>query len=386
MLTPLMRMTVLTGSVSRAAGGMFESVRNLTRAVKERGRYSVSVVGLEDPETERDSALWLDIKTEACPVAGPYSFGYAPRMARALEANRPQIVHVHGLWIYPSVVAARWSGTCKPYVVSPHGMLDSWALRNSGFKKSVCSALYENRHLRGASCLHALNQAEASAIRDYGLINPICVVPNGVEPSVGAPLRQVGGRKTLLYLGRLHPKKGLTSLIEAWSVARSQPEASDWHLKIAGWDQNNHEFELRALVSKFGLHSSVTFSGPQFEDRKDTCFSEASAFVLPSLSEGLPMTVLEAWSWQLPVLMTPQCNLPEGGTAKAAIMMDPNPMSILNALRALFKMSTVERDQVGAMGLKLVEDRYQWPKIGHQMTDVYNWLLGHGPKPDCVID
>jgi poly(glycerol-phosphate) alpha-glucosyltransferase len=288
--------------------------------------------------------------------------------------------------MYPSVAAINWSNRTKPYIVSPHGMLDPWALNNSRMKKRISAALYENRHLRGAACIHALNEAEVSAIREYGLRNPICVIPNGVELPAESQERPNRQSRTLLYLGRLHPKKGLPKLIEAWSLAGKEMGELGWRLVIAGWDQGGHRSELESLAAKLHVNSSIGFVGPQFGAAKSDCFREASAFVLPSLSEGLPMTVLEAWSWRLPVLMTPQCNLPEGAAAGAAIVMESEVDSILAALRRLFLMNDAEREAMGLKGRLLVEERFQWPRISQQMADVYDWVLGRGPRPHCVLD
>jgi glycosyltransferase involved in cell wall biosynthesis len=377
------RLTFLTGSLSRAAGGVFETTRSLAIAIKKESRYLPTVVGLRDSETGRDRSLWEDIRTETFKVRGPRGFGYAPGLRKALELGNPQILHVHGLWMYSSIAALSWSGSTKPYIVSPHGMLDSWALNNSRWKKRICAAIYERRHLRGAACVHALNQAEAAAIRSYGLRNPICVIPNGVALPSGAEDGSVRKGRTLLYLGRLHPKKGLPKLIEAWSVARNGTTEPGWQLAIAGWDENGHRNELEMLTARFNVSASVSIVGPQFGTAKAECFTEASAFVLPSLSEGMPITVLEAWSWRLPVLMTPHCNLAEGDAAGAAIMMEPEVHSISTALRRLFSMSEAEREAMGMNGRRLVEQRFQWSQIGRQMADVYDWMLG-GPRPNTV--
>ena len=151
---------------------------------------------------------------------------YAPELCRQLASLTPDLVHTHGLWTYLSIATSRWSkshGSLRPhpYLVSTHGMLDPWALRNSRWKKIIAAFVFERRHLKNAACIHAVNQAEAAAIRAFGLRNPICVIPNGVElcrsdgPDRMPPwaAEAVGRRKVLLYLGRLHPKKGLSILL-----------------------------------------------------------------------------------------------------------------------------------------------------------------------------
>ena len=376
----------LTDSLTRAAGGLFDAVRSLALEVEKHQRYAPAVIGLDDPDAELDRFLWGRIDTTVLPVLGPRAFGYAPGLLETLQSKEPDLVHVHGLWMYPSLAVVRWSRRSKPYVVSPHGMLDSWALKNSRWKKQIAAAVYENRHLHGAACLHALNQAEAKAIRAYGLRNPICVIPNGIGIPEKWEERAKRETHTLLYLGRLHPKKGLAGLIEAWSMVRRKAEQAGWRLKIAGWDQSGHRTELEALTRKLGAGSSVSFLGPRFGEAKAECFREASAFILPSLSEGLPMTILEAWSWRLPVIMTPECNLSEGEDAGASIMARNGIESLSAALSRLFSMNKSELEAMGAKGLRLVEDQFQWPRVAQQMTAVYDWILGFSPKPDCVLN
>ena len=354
--------------------------------MEDQDRYLPSVIGLDDPHSAADRPLWGIIETMTMPVHGPRAFGYAPDLSQALRMKNPDLLHVHGLWMYPSVAAVRWSRRSRPHMVSPHGMLDPWALHHSRWKKRISAALYENRHLRGAACLHALNAAEVRAIRDYGLTNPICVIPNGVELPEKRGKNSPAKDRILLYLGRLHPKKGLPALIEAWSRVQKNAVEAGWRLKIAGWDQNGHRRDLEALVANLQVGTSVGFVGPQFGEAKSECFRTASAFVLPSLSEGLPMSILEAWSWRLPVVLTPNCNLPEGVEAGAAIEMEANVESLTTALKRLFSMSIQERDTMGANGRRLVEQRFQWRRAAGQMAEVYDWILGAGPQPACVLN
>jgi poly(glycerol-phosphate) alpha-glucosyltransferase len=166
----------------------------------------------------------------------------------------------------------------------------------------------------------------------------------------------------------------------------TRAQAAGWLLQIAGWDQNGHRAALEALATKLNVVSSMSFVGPQFGEAKADCFRAASAFILPSLSEGLPMSVLEAWSWQLPVLMTANCNLPEGTRARAIIPMEANAESIASALNRLFSMSCLELKEMGLRGRNLVEQHFQWPRVAEQMTQVYDWILDRGPQPSCIVN
>jgi len=380
-----LRLTALAPWLSRSAGGLFDAVRNLALEMERQQRYLPSVIGLEDNGADLDRPLWGKIVTHALRARGPRAFGYAPAMSKILQEENPDLLHVHGLWMYSSVAAIRWARAGKPYIVSPHGMLDSWALKNSRLKKLISATIYENRHLRGAACLHALNDAEAKAIRAYGLINPICVIPNGVELPAVTHISYPKKNRTLLYLGRLHPKKGLHALIEAWSRIQTMAVEAGWTLTIAGWDQNGHRSALEALAEKRNASSRIAFVGPQFGEAKDRCFHEASAFILPSLSEGLPVSVLEAWSWRLPVMITPNCNLPEAAEAGAAIMINADAESITEALRRLIAMSPDELDAMGTRGRRLAEEKFQWARVAQQLTQVYDWILGVSPQPACIV-
>jgi poly(glycerol-phosphate) alpha-glucosyltransferase len=193
------------------------------------------------------------------------------------------------------------------------------------------------------------------------------------------------GRKVLLFLGRLHPKKGVPNLLRAWAVCqKTEHEATNWTLVVAGWDQDGHENLLKRMVAELGIADSVLFPGPLFDGTKSRALRRAQAFVLPSYSEGLPVAVLEAWAYGLPALITPQCNLPEGFVEGAAVKADPDVASLTQGLRALFAMGESEREQMGVRGRRLVEQRFSWPSVTKQMISVYEWVLGGGPRPDCV--
>lgn len=385
------RIAVLSASISRAAGGLFWSVRGLCNGIVENG-WEVKVFGGHDIYSERDKLIWGNTQVRLFPTRGPRAFGYQSGLVAALKEYRPNLVHVHGLWMYPSVAVLRSRLHTVPRVISPRGMLDAWAVQNSRWKKRLAGLLYEHRHLRSATCLHALCDAEAAAFRDYGLHNAIAVIPNGVELprlphkpiepewALGLP----SSARVLLFIGRLHPKKGLAGLLQAWARERPAGAGAQWHLVIAGWDQNRHEGELKGLVKSLGIGMTVHFVGPLFESEKLASLLRADAFVLPSFSEGLPMGVLEAWAHRLPVLMTSQCNLPEGFAAGAAVPMDPNVESISQALHTLSVMSGDELAEMGGRGRALVEERFTWSAVAAQMCSVYAWVLGQGPRPDCV--
>lgn len=384
-----MKIAYLLSSLSRANGGVSESVRRLAQSLQATRLADVTALGLQDSYSADDVPRWNPVPSSCFPVKGPRALGYAPALARALAETNPDVVHVAGLWMYPSIASRRWSlGAKRPYLISPHGMLDSWALNNSAWKKRLAALAYERDHLEHAACLHALCESEAQAIRAYGLKNPICVLPNGVDlPDAStasrAPVwagRFPASRRVLLFLGRIHPKKGLGPLVQAWDALRN----SDWQLVVVGWDQGGFQQELESKVRELKLADRVTFCGPLHGAEKIAAYRAAHAFVLPSFSEGLPMTILEAWAYGLPVLMTPACNLPEGFAAGAALEIAPDPDKLVQTLLLFTGMNEADRVRVGQRGRILVEQHFNWSQIAPKMLEVYQWITGCGSRPACV--
>ncbi|MDB4589767.1 glycosyltransferase [Verrucomicrobiales bacterium] len=412
-----MKVVQVSASLSRDAGGIFEIELALSQQLHHLD-VLVQALGLEDARWADDSRRWFPISADVCRVHGPAAFGFSCDLLLKIEEARADIGHLQSLWMYPSVAIRRWhERSGKPYIVTPNGMLEPWALSNSAWKKRIAGTLYERRCLQRAACLQANTEKEMADFRAYGLRNPVCIIPNGVElPEVGM-VNPNSGKRILLFLGRLHPKKGLINALRAWkevlySTSNIQHSTSHgWQFVIAGWDEVGHEAELKLLCAELDLaysetrvstflldsfevkseNSPVVFVGPAFGKEKDTLLRSASAFILPSFSEGLPMSVLEAWSYQLPVLMTDQCNIPEGFVADAAFRIGTDTESIAEGMRLLFSLPATDTRQLtsslssmGKNGRSLVERQFTWPQVATQMKDVYEWVLGGGDMPACV--
>ena len=185
-------------------------------------------------------------------------------LVRAVKSRSPGILHLHGIWGASSRAAwllARMESE-HPLVVSAHGMLEPWAMDRGRWKKRVAWRVWNGQLLRSAKCLHALCDEEASSIAAVLPGTPICVIPNGVDLPGGAPvMRSDAEHRVMLFMGRIHPKKGLVQLIEAWARAPGTI-AGGWRLIIAGWDDGGHEQALRTRAETLGLGSSVSFVGP----------------------------------------------------------------------------------------------------------------------------
>jgi glycosyltransferase involved in cell wall biosynthesis len=389
----------LCSSVSRRSTGVGTVALNLAKAQLRQGW---------------DTHIWsLD---RMCDVAAqPESNGFPLERVRTFEGVGPErwawsyglqaavlslkdtagcIIHEHGIWT--GISAATWSWRVRRHgvsVITPHGSLSPWALRRSRWKKALALAVYERSNLRNASCLHALSQPEAGEFRNFGLKNPIAVVPNGISAewlcSAGDAQRfkhtfaVASGARILLFLSRITPKKGLPLLFE--SIKASGEAFAGWVLLIAGMDEFDHQRELETLVDQYGFRDSVRFIGPLYGDTKRDAFSAADAFVLPSHSEGSPMVVLEALGAGVPVFTTTAIPFPELLEQRAGWMVEPSVDSIGASLPDLLLRSPAELREMGNRGRALVASRFTWDIVATELSAVYLWLLGRGPQPDCVI-
>jgi poly(glycerol-phosphate) alpha-glucosyltransferase len=322
--------------------------------------------------------------------------GYSPDIYKKIEAINPDIVHTQSLWMYLSYANKKYNQkTGTPYIVSPHGMLDRWQLKQSfwkDLKKNIVLRLYEQKHLEHANCIHALCQEEHDAIRALGLKNPIAIIPNGMElpingngPGNGQHTVKTKSneRRKLLFLARIHQKKGIDNLLEAWSLLK--PNQHNWELVIAGETKDtDYMQQLLSKRKRLEIETTASFVGGQFGPAKQSILKESDAYILPSFSEGLPMSVLEAWSYNLPALTTPYCNLPEGYVEGAAIKIDTSSESIAEGIRQLMALPDNERKTMGSKGYELVKNRFSWTRVANEMTELYNWVSGKNGKPDFV--
>jgi poly(glycerol-phosphate) alpha-glucosyltransferase len=392
-MNPCIRLAIVTHSLSRLGGGIVPVTQQLASELARLGRVELSILGLHDKFYDEDFVAWGGLSAVAFQPNWPSFLGRSKSLEFALEKNLPGILHTHGIWRYTSASVFRHSSSRNiPYIVSPHGMLDPWALENARWKKRIAAFMFEHRHLRNATCLHALCREEAASFRKFGLTNPICVIPNGVSgPAASDPASQltISAIHSLpetspycLFLGRLHPKKGLVPLIQGWKELRSR--GSKMNLVIAGWDDGGCEVDLRKQIDSLELRDCVKLVGPVFGKEKALLMQRASAFVLPSFSEGLPMSVLEAWSYQLPVIMTDECNLSESFSMGAALRIEPTPISIATTVTCFERLSGLGKAELGRLGKELVQQKFQWPTIAEKFAQVYDWALGIAERPSFV--
>ena len=303
---------------------------------------------------------------------------YAPAMAAASREQIPgcSVMHGHGFYVYPNWLLGKLARHHKkPLVYHIQGFLDPWILARSKFKKRLAHLLFENANFEHVSWWRAVSAKEADQARAFGIQAPVEVFPNGVHMPPAADearlktLAQTYPKnrpKRLLFLSRIHPKKGLDLLLNAWSQIETALLA-DWEIAIFGPDENGHQAEIEALAQGHGLDGITKFYGSVSGESKEAAYRSGDLFVLPSRSEGFPMAVLEAASYGLPIVHTNECNFPEltqvGGAWEAQPTVDSLEQSLIEALNA----SENERLQRGAIARKLVTEHYQWSAIAAEI-------------------
>jgi glycosyltransferase involved in cell wall biosynthesis len=304
------------------------------------------------------------------------------------------VIHIHNVWDPPvraGSVAALAAGI--PYVITPHASLDPWAMRQTFAKiakKRVALALQMRSLIDSATFLHALNDEEVRGISLEGFRSPTEVVANGIfasefeslpaKGSFRAAFPKIGDRPFVLFLSRLHFKKGLDYLVD--SFARAAARVGDLQLVVAGPDDGGRAAMQRDVQAR-GLDDRVHVTGPLYGESKLAALVDAEVFCLPSRMEGFSIAILEALACECPVVISRQCNFPEVAANDAGIVTALDSTEISEGIVSLAE-DPLLRARLVARGRRMVHERFTWPVIARKMRDAY---LRHGvsdrPGNDC---
>lgn len=366
------RIGLLTAAASRLGGGVFEAVAVQAAMIRAVGG-EVVVFALDDIHAREDAARLAPSSVTTAKVVGPGQVGFAPDLAERMIAADLDLLHLHGIWMYPSRAATVWARrTGRPYVVSPHGMLDPWITARGRWKKALARVGYERTSWRAAARLHALTRRESEDIARESCRHDSLVIPNaGPVPGV---LDLAERANEVLFLGRIHPKKNLVALIDAWELAARRGKLpGDARLTIAGWGDpaDVAAFEVRMQTA----HPTITFIGPCFGAAKAQRLAQARYMILPSHSEGLPMAVLEAWAAGMPTLMTAECNLPDGYDAGAALDCGFTPDAIAACLTKAIAMPHQQWQAMALAAHGLASTGFSPDAITRRWADAYTALI-----------
>ena len=409
---PSVRIAHLIPYLGRAQGGPVFGLAACAKALADSG-CAVEIFAVRQPADGELIALPPNVRVTAFDDSGWGSFRRCPALGRALLQTGCDLVHSHGLWTDVHRLAAALASTRGlPHLLAPCGMLAPGALRHHWWKKIPARFWFQGRALREAQCLHAKSEKEHEHIRRFGLRNPVAIIPNPIAPPpagrpvVRGPWSVVPGSRTVLFLGRLHPVKGLPRLLQAWARIQSEKAESvasksrnwesgklkseereqgtgDWVLVLAGPDEGGHRRELESLVVELGCQKRVVFAGELDDKQKWAALAAADLFVMPSDFENFGNAIVEALLCGVPVVTTtgtPWKELPVKG---AGWWVEPTVEALTEALHEALAMPEEARR---AMGLRAAEfaKRFHPEQAAADLIQVYSWLLGKSPRPLCV--
>jgi glycosyltransferase involved in cell wall biosynthesis len=313
---------------------------------------------------------------------GPRRLGRSPAMARWLQeqvsSGAVDVLHNHGLWMMPNVypATARRRGNAR-LVLSPRGTVSEWAMNHHRWRKRIMWHVGQRAALSLADGFHATAEMEYQDIRRLGFRQPVAVIPNGIDIPEYLP-KPIRGPRRLLYLGRIHKKKGVDVLLRAWRAV--QDRYSDWGLVIAGPDDGGFLAQYQALSLQLGLQR-VSFPGPVYGADKLALYRSAHLYVLPTHSDNYAMTVAEALAAGTPAIVTkgaPWQGLEREG---AGWWIETGVDALVASLEHALALPPEQLAAMGAAGRLWMEREFSWQDIGRQMAAFYAWICGAGPEP-----
>jgi glycosyltransferase involved in cell wall biosynthesis len=279
------------------------------------------------------------------------------------------LIHIQHIWNPYVNVMAYWARKKNiPYIITPRGMLEPWILACNPWKKKLGMWLYQNTAIRKANHLHATAQMEADNIRKLGYKTPITNIPNGIDLSEIKTVKTNYGTKKMVFLSRIHPKKGIELLLEAWRTMDSK----EWTLEIAGDGDPSYVETLKKSASDL---KEVRFIGPQYGEAKWDCIRSADVMVLPTFSENFGIVVAEALAVGVPVLTTMGTPWEDLETHRCGWWIELSVANLKNTLEKVVKSPLEEFEAMGKRGTVLVKEKYDTKAVAEHMSALYNKII-----------
>ncbi|MCB0333171.1 MAG: glycosyltransferase [Bdellovibrionales bacterium] len=391
-----MKICHIVASINENIGGPAYSVSKLVDHLSQHSQ-DVTLASLDYEEHGKPLSIGNASHLHP-PVSklGRYFRGWSPELYRMLSEHLSSgcdVLHSHGLWMVPNLYARKLSQRYKiPLVISPRGMLERWSLGKARWKKYGAWMVYEKANLLQATAFHATSEMELESIRALGFRQPVAVIPNGVDlpqakglwkrEQVDDFFPQLRGKRILLFLSRLDPKKGVRELLDVWKGLSVR--FPDWHLVLAGPDLVGMRGRLEEFVSNEQLGNSVTFTGMISGAVKDGIFSAAELFVLPSHSENFGNVVTESLAYGIPVITTtgtPWSLLQE---YECGWWIELKSTFLIDTLREALSSSSQCLAEKGNRGKRLIGEVFDWAKLTGQMEEFYSWMSTQGNPPAFV--
>ena len=367
----------VTEDATEGNGGVFTAMLELIARSKDFCTLQVVTVGDGMPLLEVEDVTVLSSQ----PAWYGHAWRYAPTLSQNLGASLKQntMLHIHGIWMAPQWIAARYAiAHAIPFIITPHNMLGGWLWQRGKIrrlKKSLYWRYLVEPVFKQAAAIHALTDQESTTLKEFFPDTPIVTIPNGVDlddiRQQLSEMPRVSG-KHLLFLGRLHPVKGLELLFQAMAKI---PENQRIRLIVAGSAASeSYNRELKALVYNLKIEDTVEFVGPVSGGKKWTLLSGAWAVCSPSYSEGMSMVALEAMACSTPVVTTHASGfseLPEWG----GVLVNSDADELHTALMGVIAWSPDERAKRGTMAVDLARSRYSWDVVAQRYDRLYQQAL-----------
>ena len=368
-----MKVIHIISSISRLNGGPSRSSQALVAALSKAG-CDAWLLSCTVGET-----AWVDgVKHFAAPKEDePLKVFFA----RQLETVQPDLIHLHGMWQWSIHVAVCVARQMKiPYIVAPRGMLEPWSLAQKKWKKCLAMMLYQRRDLNKAVALHATAPSEAAQFRRLGFTQAIIEAPNGVIVPAELPnWSHSDGVHRALFVSRMHPKKGVLELVEAWGRVRPANWVCELVYTMNSAFERQYEAQVKARARKLGLEQQFTFTGSLMDESKWVAYRRADLFALPTHSENFGIVIAEALWAELPVITTKGAPWQELETRRCGWWVDIGVEPLADTLRKAMGLSDAERCEMGMRGRKLVKEKYTWKAACDAMGEGYQRIVpGNG--------
>ena len=377
-------LTFLT-SISLRSGGPSRSVPLLVKGLSETG-LDVTLMTYRSEDMNTHALEGTDAKLKVL------EHGTSPKEIEQYIVNEGfDIIQLQSIWDLRYHMVARIARKYRiPYIITPRGMLEPWSLSQNSWKKKIGLWCYQLRDLNKAAGVYATAEMEAKHVRDLGIKIPIAIINNGIETedySCRTTMDVV--KKQVLFLSRLHVKKGIELLIEAWKGLKT--DFPDWQLLIVGNGEEEYVNSLQKKVSEAGLTEMVKVMPPVFGKAKHELYCESALFCLPSFSENFGMVVAEALSCGVPVITTNDTpwqilNWDAESKSRTGWCIDLSVANLEKTLREAMSLTPSILYEMGQKGSELVYNNFNYHSVADKTKDFYNWVLRKKNKPLFIYD
>jgi glycosyltransferase involved in cell wall biosynthesis len=303
---------------------------------------------------------------------------------RLLKDIRPDMVHINCCWIPFCALMQKWAQQLGyKAILTPHGMLEPWIIQRHHWTRKVPALyLYQKKAVRTANYIHATAESEKRNLLQLGYNDKICVVPNGVETENISMKSSWEKTKTILYLSRIHPQKGIELLVDA--AAQIKDVLSGYKIIIAGEGDARYIQSLKNRIREQNVEHIFDFVGGVYGEKKWTLFHNADVFILPTYSENFGLVVAEALASGTPVITTKGTPWQELNTHRCGWWIDNDVNTIAKTLKEAIALPEEEYRQMGVRGHKLIKENYSIEIVAQKMIRLYQWILRQETKPEFV--